>query len=141
MSDRILDSLIVFAILMPLHMLHVLGIAASLAYIELGTIIPEQGGEYTYLLRAFGQLVGFLYSWMGSICIRPSSYAILAQAFATYAVEPFYQVDGQIKAGVKDDVELIKTIVTVALLSRATCVKGGPSRIPIVTPSLQSSFA
>ena len=95
---------------------------ASMSYIELGTIIPESGGEYTYLLRTFGQLVGFLYSWIAAVCMRPASYGIIVQAFANYAVEPFYLQDGELSPEAEQEMKQIKMLVTVAGLGKQDLV-------------------
>ncbi len=56
----------------------VLSIFGALSFAELGAAIPEAGGEYAYLRRAFGPVWGFLFGWMHSIVGRPSSLASIA---------------------------------------------------------------
>jgi amino acid transporter len=56
----------------------VLSIFGALSYAELGAAIPEAGGEYAYLRKAFGPVWGFLFGWMHSIVGRPSSAASIA---------------------------------------------------------------
>jgi APA family basic amino acid/polyamine antiporter len=56
----------------------ILSLFGALSYAELGTMLPEAGGEYAYLRRAFGPVWGFLFGWMHSIVGRPSSMASLA---------------------------------------------------------------
>ncbi|HEY2351710.1 MAG TPA: amino acid permease [Candidatus Acidoferrum sp.] len=56
----------------------ILSIFGALSYAELGAAIPEAGGEYAYLRRAFGAVWGFLFGWMHSIVGRPSSLASIA---------------------------------------------------------------
>jgi amino acid transporter len=56
----------------------VLSIFGALAFAELGAAIPEAGGEYAYLRRAFGPVYGFLFGWMHSIVGRPSSLASIS---------------------------------------------------------------
>lgn len=55
-----------------------LSIFGALSFAELGAAIPEAGGEYAYLRRAFGPVWGFLFGWMHSIVGRPSSLASIA---------------------------------------------------------------
>jgi len=55
-----------------------LSIFGALSFAELGAAIPEAGGEYAYLRRAFGPVWGFLFGWMHSIVGRPSSAASIA---------------------------------------------------------------
>ena len=47
----------------------VLSVFGALSYAELGSSIPEAGGEYAYLRRGFGTLWGFLFGWMHSIVV------------------------------------------------------------------------
>jgi len=56
----------------------VLSIFGALSFAELGAMIPEAGGEYAYLRRAFGPVYGFLFGWMHSIVGRPSSLASIS---------------------------------------------------------------
>jgi APA family basic amino acid/polyamine antiporter len=56
----------------------VLSLFGALAYAELGAAIPEAGGEYAYLRRAFGPVWGFLFGWTHSIVARPASAASIA---------------------------------------------------------------
>ena len=69
--------------------------AGSLAYAELGTLIPKSGGEYIYFMEAFGPhhgfwgpVMAFLYAWISVLLLRTSSMAIICLAFARYAVVP-----------------------------------------------------
>lgn len=62
----------------------------ALCYAELGTMITKSGGEYAYLLEAFGPLLAYLYSWTTVMVLKPSSFAIITLSFAEYASTPFY---------------------------------------------------
>uniref|UniRef100_A0A3B3DGU4 b(0,+)-type amino acid transporter 1 n=1 Tax=Oryzias melastigma TaxID=30732 RepID=A0A3B3DGU4_ORYME len=64
--------------------------SGALCYAELGTMITKSGGEYPYLMEAFGSIVGYLYSWTTVIVLKPSSFAIIALSFAEYTATPFY---------------------------------------------------
>ncbi len=61
-----------------------LSLAGALTYAELGAALPEAGGEYVYLRRAYGPVWGFLYGWMQSIIGKPGSIATIATAFAIF---------------------------------------------------------
>ena len=50
----------------------------GLIYAELGTRLPNTGGEYVYLTRAFGPYVGFIFGWAQLFIIRTSPAAGLA---------------------------------------------------------------
>jgi len=56
----------------------ILSIFGAFSFAELGSMIPEAGGEYAYLRRGFGPVYGFLFGWMHSIVGRPSSLASIS---------------------------------------------------------------
>ncbi|XP_068811539.1 B(0,+)-type amino acid transporter 1 isoform X2 [Struthio camelus] len=62
----------------------------ALCFAELGTTIPKSGGEYPYLMEAFGPIPAFLFSWTSLLVTKPSSFAIICLSFAEYAAAPFY---------------------------------------------------
>uniref|UniRef100_A0A3Q3J0N6 b(0,+)-type amino acid transporter 1 n=1 Tax=Monopterus albus TaxID=43700 RepID=A0A3Q3J0N6_MONAL len=68
----------------------VLATLGALCYTELGTMITKSGGEYSYLMEAFGPIVAYLYSWTTVMVLKPSSFAIITLSFAEYAATPFY---------------------------------------------------
>ncbi|MGH9776487.1 MAG: APC family permease [Candidatus Acidiferrales bacterium] len=55
-----------------------LSLFGALSYAELGAALPEAGGEYAYMRRAYGPAWGFLFGWMHSIVGRPTSVATIA---------------------------------------------------------------
>jgi len=61
-----------------------LSLAGALSYAELGAAIPEAGGEYIYLRRAYGPLWGFLYGWEQFVIGKTGSIATIATAFAVF---------------------------------------------------------
>ncbi|XP_036399957.1 b(0,+)-type amino acid transporter 1 [Megalops cyprinoides] len=68
----------------------VLATLGALCYAELGTMITKSGGEYPYLMEAYGSVMAYLYSWTTIMVLKPSSFAIIALSFAEYAATPFY---------------------------------------------------
>ena len=54
----------------------VLSLAGALCYVELATVYPEDGGDYAYLRRTYGNLFGFLFAWSKVLIIRPGSIAV-----------------------------------------------------------------
>ncbi|KAJ8412881.1 hypothetical protein AAFF_G00104630 [Aldrovandia affinis] len=68
----------------------VLATLGALCYAELGTMITKSGGEYPYLMEAYGDGMAYLYSWTTIMVLKPSSFAIIALSFAEYAATPFY---------------------------------------------------
>jgi APA family basic amino acid/polyamine antiporter len=64
-------------------------LAGALCYAELATAYPGSGGDYIYLTRAFGPLVGFLFAWTRLAVILTGNIAALAYVFGDYAVALF----------------------------------------------------
>ena len=56
----------------------VLTLFGAFALAELGAAMPEAGGPYVYLRRAFGPAWGFLFGWMTAVVERPASAAAIA---------------------------------------------------------------
>ena len=61
----------------------------ALAYVELGTMIPSSGAEYSYFMEAFGPFSAYMFSWVSTFIIKPSQLSIICMSFAAYAVEAF----------------------------------------------------
>ncbi|XP_064375727.1 B(0,+)-type amino acid transporter 1 isoform X2 [Dromaius novaehollandiae] len=53
-------------------------------------MITKSGGEYPYLMEAFGPIPAYLFSWTSLLVTKPSSFAIICLSFAEYASAPFY---------------------------------------------------
>jgi len=62
-----------------------LALAGALCYAELATALPQSGGDYVYLSRAYGPWVGFLFGWSQLAVVRPGDIALMAFVFARYA--------------------------------------------------------
>uniref|UniRef100_A0A3Q2UPA2 b(0,+)-type amino acid transporter 1 n=1 Tax=Fundulus heteroclitus TaxID=8078 RepID=A0A3Q2UPA2_FUNHE len=63
---------------------------AALSYTELGTIIPESGGEFIYILRIYGSCPAFFAAVTFILLVKPFSIAAMAISIAEYAMAPFY---------------------------------------------------
>ncbi len=59
-------------------------LAGALTYAELGASMPEAGGQYVYLRKAYGPLPGFLSGWILFVVYFSGGIAALAVAFAEY---------------------------------------------------------
>jgi len=104
-----------------------LSLAGALTYAELGAMMPEAGGDYVYLRRAYGRLVGFLYGWMAFTVARAGSQAALAVGLAIFmnvalggALERWH-VEGV--SGLT--LVALAAIWTVALINCASVAAGG----------------
>ena len=61
-----------------------LSLAGTFAYSEISAMMPEAGGDYVYLRRAYGRLVGFMYGWIAFTVARAGSQAALAVGLAIF---------------------------------------------------------
>lgn len=61
-----------------------LALAGTFCYSEVAALMPEAGGDYVYLRRAFGRLVGFLFGWMAFAVFRSGAQAALAVGLAIF---------------------------------------------------------
>ncbi|KAH9283226.1 Y+L amino acid transporter 2 [Echinococcus granulosus] len=62
----------------------------ALVYAELGVRIPKSGGEYAYILEAFGGLPAFIVMWITFVVIGGVSCAANSIVFAEYMLQPVY---------------------------------------------------
>lgn len=63
---------------------------AALCYSELGTIIPESGGEFIYILRIYGPLPAFFAAFTFIIVVRPMGIAAMGFSIAEYVLSIVY---------------------------------------------------
>jgi basic amino acid/polyamine antiporter, APA family len=63
----------------------ILTMTAALSYGELAGMMPNAGGQYVYIQRAYGRLVSFLYGWTVFTVIQTGVIAAVAVAFANYS--------------------------------------------------------
>ncbi len=73
-----------------------LSLFGALGYAELGAAFPEAGGEYVYLHRAYGPMMGFLYGWTQFIVAKSGSIATIATGFVIYLAYFFPALNGTI---------------------------------------------
>jgi amino acid transporter len=66
----------------------IVSLIGALCYAELASAYRTAGGDYTYLTRAYGSKVGFMFAWAELSVIRTGgSIAFMAYVFARYATE------------------------------------------------------
>nr|XP_054763929.1 cystine/glutamate transporter-like [Lytechinus pictus] len=68
----------------------ILSMLGALCYAELGTTFPVSGGDFSYLLEAYGPIPAFLRLWTSVVSIRTASSAVLSLTCVTYILLPFY---------------------------------------------------
>lgn len=61
-----------------------LSFLGAVSFAELGAAIPETGGMYVYLRRAFGPFAAFAFAWAMTIVLVPSSIGFFAQVTAQH---------------------------------------------------------
>ena len=112
-----------------------LSLAGTFSYSEIAAMMPEAGGDYIYLRRAYGRLMGFLYGWMVFAVARAGSQAALAVGLAIFmnvalgGVLDHWHLDGNL-AGLNLRINgltgvALLTIWLVALINCASVATGG----------------
>lgn len=61
-----------------------ISLVGALCYAELGSAFPHAGGEYFFLLRAFGRQVSFLFAWARMSVIQTGAIAAIAFVIGDY---------------------------------------------------------
>ena len=61
-----------------------LSLAGALTYAELCSMMPEAGGEYVYMQKAFGERAAFLFGWQRFIVAGSASIASLGVGFSIF---------------------------------------------------------
>lgn len=62
----------------------IMAMCGALTYAELGAMMPEAGGVYVYLSRAYGSLWGFLYGWAYFLVVNTGGLAAISLVYASY---------------------------------------------------------
>jgi APA family basic amino acid/polyamine antiporter len=73
-----------FWVLMCWLLSGVVTLFAALSYGELAGMMPDAGGQFIYLKRAYGKLTSFVYGWTVFTVIQTGVIAAVAVAFARY---------------------------------------------------------
>ncbi|CAI9734853.1 large neutral amino acids transporter small subunit 1-like [Octopus vulgaris] len=89
----------------------------ALCYAELGASIPESGGEYIYIKRAFGDFAGFVCLWINFLLVCPVGIAAASLIFTTYLLKPIFSDCDIPESGLR----LISALV-VMLLIMLNCI-------------------
>lgn len=65
----------------------VVSLIGALCYAELTTTFPSTGGDYHFLMRAFGKRTAFLFAWARMSVIQTGSIALLSFIFGDYMAQ------------------------------------------------------
>ncbi len=66
-----------------------LALVGALCYVELAMTVTQDGGEYAYLVKAYGKETGSFFAWIEFWIIRPGSTGPMAMLFGNYADKLF----------------------------------------------------
>lgn len=69
----------------------VVSLIGALCYAELTTTFPNTGGDYHFLMQAFGKRFAFLFAWARVSVIQTGSIALLAYIVGDY-ISPLYNL-------------------------------------------------
>ncbi|KND93921.1 Y+L amino acid transporter 2 [Tolypocladium ophioglossoides CBS 100239] len=64
----------------------ILAWTGAASYAELGGAIPLNGGSQVYLAKTFGEIAGFLFTWVAVLVLKPGSAAIISIIMGEYFV-------------------------------------------------------
>ena len=62
----------------------IISLFGALSVAELGAAMPRAGGQYVYLIEAYGPVWGYLYGWSAIAVINTASIAAVGVAFSEY---------------------------------------------------------
>ena len=125
-----------------------LSLIGALCYAELATAYPNAGGEYHFLMRAYGRRVSFLFAWARLSVIQTGSIALLAYVFGDYASEvlrlgayssalyatiAIVLLTGLHYMGVRHGTGLQNVLTSVEILGLAAVIVAAASMIPAPT--------
>jgi len=118
-----------------------LSLAGTFSYSEIAAMMPEAGGDYVYLRRAYGRAVAFLYGWMTFAVAKAGSQAALAVGLAIFmnvamgGVLEHWRVQGSLLGhhlGISGlTLVALATIWIVALINCASVSAGGRTAVAL----------
>ncbi|KAH7008398.1 amino acid permease-domain-containing protein [Ilyonectria destructans] len=97
----------------------ILAWTGAASYAELGGAIPLNGGAQVYLAKTFGELSGFLFTWVAMLVLKPGSAAIIAIIMGEYLVRAFIGPDAET---VNPWITKAVALVGVAIVTFLNCV-------------------
>ena len=99
----------------------VLAWTGAASYAELGGAIPLNGGAQVYLAKIFGELSGFLFTWVAVLVLKPGSAAIIAIIMGEYLVRAVIGAEAEtVNPWINKSVALVGLFVVTFLNSVST---------------------
>ena len=119
-----------------------LSLAGTFSYSEIAAMMPEAGGDYVYLRRAYGRIVGFLFGWMTFAVAKSGAEAALAVGLAIFMN---VALNGALQAwhlfGISGmTLVALATIWTVALINCASVTAGGHTALALTIAKVALVF-
>src|SRR2546426_9885952 len=65
----------------------IISLLGTLSNAELASMMPQTGGQYLFLQRAYGPFIAFLYGWALFAVIQSGPIAAVSYVFAEYATQ------------------------------------------------------
>lgn len=93
---------------------------AALSYGELAGMMPNAGGQYVYIQRAYGRMLSFLYGWTVFTVIQTGVIAAVAVAFSKYTAVFFPELNNEllsIGSAIKITYSQLLAIVSIIVLT------------------------
>jgi hypothetical protein len=97
----------------------ILAWTGAASYAELGGAIPLNGGSQVYLAKTFGEIAGFLFTWVAVLVLKPGSAAIISIIMGEYFVRAIIGAEAEtINPWVNKSVAL----VGIAMVTFVNCI-------------------
>lgn len=97
----------------------VLAWTGAASYAELGGAIPLNGGAQVYLAKIFGEMAGFLFTWVAVLVLKPGSAAIISIIMGEYLTRAILGADAQ---DISPWVNKAVALVGLAIVTFLNCV-------------------
>lgn len=89
MASQVADPLLLIGIWVVAGLISLIG---AMVNAEIGSMIPDSGGQLVYFKKMYGDTFSFIYGWASFAVVNTASVAAIAYVFAhytTYFIEPF----------------------------------------------------
>ena len=90
---------------------------AALSYGELAGMMPNAGGQYVYIQRAYGRMISFLYGWTVFTVIQTGVIAAVAVAFSKYTSVFFPELNNSMSESITITYAQLLAIFSIVFLT------------------------